>query len=284
MTRDLNFASSREFAYFLLALFFLLMGPAITMAQSDPTRVVGGADQGLPLPEEPLVSTTLDPTALDTIVGFVKATNGAKWSGIQANGNLTDAISSAPNPAALTISGDIGFRLDVTLPSGEQSTRIYGDYGEIREANGFTHTLPFRTARMGLIAFPRLLDSTFPDAQTTILNRGIVTIGSTMLHRITVQEPAPSWDPAPTSVSTSVVDLYFDPVTNLLAKSAALVQLDPMDRERYFEVITYGNYKTVNGILMPFFYSQTLNGQPQWSIQLTNAQQESSLDSSYFQF
>jgi hypothetical protein len=55
-------------------------------------------------------------------------------------------------------------------------------------------------------------------------------------------------------------------------KSAAQVQVSSEDRSRYVEVVTYSDYRSVGTSMIPFKIHQSLNGQPQWTLQLTSVE------------
>lgn len=97
-------------------------------------------------------------------------------------------------------------------------------------------------------------------------------------------ELASSEDPASEKGNIGVLDLYFDSTSHLLLKSADYVQLDTSDRQHYVRVVTYGDYREVDQTLIPHQYSQTLNGQKQWTLQLAEVHLSPATDASYFQF
>lgn len=134
------------------------------------------------------------------------------------------------------------------------------------------------------MAFPKLLASEFSLTDVTIVDGGMITISGESLHRITVERPLHPAQSKLTSDNTSVIDLYFDPKSSLLIKSAVAVPISWSDPERYVEVTTYADYQSVNGVLIPFSCSRTINGQPEWTLQLSSVQPLPSLTSSYFHF
>ncbi len=273
--------------FFGIALLASQFGESITAnAQSEFTRVYGTDDQSLPVPQSVSATVQKDAAAVQAVLNFVKTVNGSNWTGIQGTGTFTapNGDTEDQGSASLTIQNSDEFRLDLNASAGERSIRIYGPYGEILESNGVRHPLPATTAMSGLFAFPRLLAATFPDAAMTVLERGMVSIDGQSLHRVTIEIPDLSSESSSPAGDISVIDLYFDPATSLLVKSAVSVQLDSQDRAIYLQVVTYSDYQKVEGILLPFTYSQTLNGQRQWTLQLTSVKTESSLDASYFQF
>jgi hypothetical protein len=251
----------------------------------DFTRITGAEDGDVAVPRPVLSLGQKDASALQVVTEFLKTVNGTAWGGMQATGTLTyPGTTEVQYPAKLSVKNGNSFRLDVNAAEGERSIRINGVMGSILESNGVKHTLPPANALGGLFAFPKLIMGTFPDTQTSVVDQGTAVVEGKSLHRITVQEPVSSEATPLATDQPSVVDLYFDPATHLLVKSVASVQLDTADRARYMQAITYSDYRDVNGILLPFAYSQTLNGQRQWSLQLNNVQLNSAIDTSLFTF
>jgi hypothetical protein len=238
--------------------------------QSNFTRIYGAADSEIVLPNNAVPSPgRVDAAALTEIQQFQKTIGIAQWTGMQASGMFTENGQNALN-ATLSIMHGHNFRLDVTTPQGIRSIRVSDSSGQIRDADGKRHFLPKATAKNGLLAFPRLLDNSFPGPHVTVLDQGITQIEGKPLHRITLAEPVFPGVVTKQMNNMSLTDLYFDPSSHLLIKSAEYAQLDSKDSERYLIVITYGDYQNVQGSLIPLSYSQSLNGQPQWALQLNN--------------
>jgi hypothetical protein len=225
-----------------------------------------------------------DASALQEITNYRTTVNAAAWTGLQATGTLTDILGNT-DQATLTILGSDNYRLDVTTPIGQRSTRISGPSGASLGDDGKTFYMPPVTARGGLVAFPLLLVSTFPDPTATIVDRGQVQLDGRSLHRITIEEEVFPAQSALSPDDLNVTDLYFDPSSHLLIKSASFVQIDSSNRARYLIVVTYGNYQAFNGSLVPLDLAETMNGQIQWILQLnTPSAPPASVDSSYFEF
>lgn len=270
----------------LRIMFFALIFamPAAMHAQRDFTRIYGSEDQSIPVPAFTGSLGQKDSAALQELIDYLKAVNISEWKGLKASGTISHD-AGAGEQATLAISGGSRFRLNVQTPKGERSTRIGGSYGKTLAIDGKFFTMPAATAKAGLVAFPRLLEAAFPDSTTSLIDRGQIQLDSRILHRLTVEESAfPSSPGAAQQQNISVVDLYFDSFTHLLVKSASAIQLDSADRQRYLVVVTYDDYQKVQDSLIPFRYSQSMNGQAQWTLQLTNADLQPSFDPSYFQF
>ena len=251
--------------------------------QTDSTRIYGIEDQSIPVPVFIGSPGQMDSSALDELVHFLGVINITSWQGMQAAGTLTDG-GGVPNPAIITLLGPDSLRLDVETTDGVRSTRVQGNYGTTVEANGRSFPLPFSTAKSTVPAFSRLLNSTTPASTTSYIDQGLVQVDGKMLHRITLEE-AVTLNSGPTDQQDfNVTDLYFDPVTHLLIKSASSLQLAPFDPQKYLVVVSYSDYRTDGESLVPFRLTQSLNGQHQWSLQLADTNLKPNVGTSYFTF
>ena len=83
---------------------------------------------------------------------------------------------------------------------------------------------------------------------------------------------------------TTVTDLYFNPQTHFLMKSANSVLGTRPSPEQMVQVITYEGYRAINGMQVASRYRQTLNGQILWTLQLNQIQLNQGLPQSDFHF
>jgi hypothetical protein len=273
----------------------ILYAISIARSQTAFTRIYGPEDQTIPMPEIVGTAGQQDASALLEMTGFRTALSATQWDGLVASGKFTDIYGNL-DQATLTLVGSSESRLDVTTAAGVQSTRIAGPYGSVQDVSGSIHALPPATALGGIVAFQNLLTPTFPNSAAIVVDQGQLQVSGTLLHRITIETQAFPTLSVSTSATVSasapvspgpnlnITDFYFDPATHLLVKSASYLQLNTADRERYLIVQTYSDYQTVGGILVPLNFSQTMNGQPQWTLQLSNPTLQPSVDASYFHF
>jgi hypothetical protein len=251
--------------------------------QSEFTRIHGPEDRDVPLPQIENASHPKDPSAIQELIEYLNAVGLKEWTGMQAKGVLLQSNGEGGN-ASLGIGIGDQARLDVVTASGTRSTRIDGNRCIAIHADGKRVTIPPATAKAELVSFPRLFTENFGRIASAIIDRGQVNIDGETLHRITVEEPVLlNGEPAEPD-TPSITDLYFDPAKHLLRMSASLVQVDSADRERYLVVSRYSDYQRDGTLLMPHSIRQTLNGQQQWTLQLTEIELHSASDPSYFQF
>lgn len=250
---------------------------------NECTRVRGPEDSGIPLPMVAITTTQKDPSALQEIIDYLNAVGLTDWKGMQATGVylLSNGDSGT---ASLSIAGSDQERLDLTTSTATMSMRIDGRFGATIRADGKRSPMPQSTAKIGIVAFPRLFSANLATAVSAVIDQGQVNIDGVTLRRITVEEPVLVNGVLIEPNAPSVTDLYFDPSSHLLRISASLAQLDPTDREQYLVVIRYGDYQSSGTTLLPHSIGQTLNGQQQWVLNLTQIDLKSPADPSYFQF
>jgi hypothetical protein len=256
-------------------------------SQNDLTRVFGAEDAEIPTPAIRATLGQQDTGALQELIDYLKAVNLVSWNGFSGSGTFVAPATDGGNGDQASVSVVQGdqFRLDVHTQTGIERTRIADTYGVTMDASGRRWPIPRATAKTGLFYFPRLLTSSFPTPTTRLIDQGQVQVAGQLLHRITVCEPLTNTQQTDTDPTRlSLVDLYFDTTSHLLIKSAASIQLDSADRARYVQVITYGDYRAVQSGLIPFQIHQSLNGQAQWTLQLSDATLTVDTNSSDFYF
>ncbi len=272
----------------------LVIGISVVLpspAQINPlTTVHGTVDQGIVLPQPMPLSGRQDAAALIELRAYRTAVGAGTWTDMVGKGNLTTGGANAvpgndADPATLWILGHNGFRLDVQKQKGLSSVRMDGTYGIAQHEDGKIKPMDARDAVTGLLAFPSLFEANFPTAQTMLTDQGFATVDGTTLRRISVET---SWPDGETDASgasmTAVTDLYFDPQTHLLIKSATAVLGSDVSPEQYLRVVTYGDYRATDGMQIPYRYSETLNGQSLWTLQLSHIQLNQGLSQASFHF
>lgn len=277
----------------MLAVLVALLGwlPMPALGQQNPSAGIRGTyDRGVVMPEPINATGRQDATAIAEIRLYRAAVGATSWSDMEGIGEITaNAVDSrgekSSRPATLWISGDGGYRLDIETPQGTRSVRIEGGYGAIEDANQHRKPIDVRNAANGLVSFPQLLSAAFLATGTELVDDGMATVDGVQLHRVSLQRPLPgnvlgaNGKPAMT-----VTDFYFQPQTHLLVKSAgAIVGLD-VTPARYLQVITYGDYRAVNGMQIPFQYQETIDGQLVWTLQLNQVSLNQGVSQTEFHF
>lgn len=258
------------------------LGCALALAQSSSPAVF---DKDVPSPTITEPFGQWDAAALNEIVDHLKVVGTSPWSGFQGTGQILYGVEDPTTySATLSILGGTGFRLDGQTARGELSTRINGGHGKIQEGDGHLYPLLPNTAQSGIVQFelPRLAN--FPNPGTSLLDRGLVVIDGRSLHRITYETTTADASEVVRKKNAVITDFYFDPTSHLLIKSANSIRIDGAGSADFLRVISYDDYRSVQGSMVPFRFTQTLNGQKQWTLQLTTVQLDPTLETSSFEF
>ena len=263
---------------------FLLFSVA-SGGQSKPAPTVHTPDGDITIPVALGVLGHQDVVALAELADHLTVVGTSSWIGMQGTGTIVyGPQGSTAYAATLTNAGMHSFRLDAQTKKEPMSIRIHRQVGKIQDSDGRFSAIPTDTALTGLFPFELVRRSQFPEASTSILDHGLVTIGGTPLHRITLEIASMGQNPVTKLPNTIAVDLYFDPVSHLLMKSVTS-SLIPDGRSAHFLfVVTYGDYRQVGSSMIPFLYTETMQGEPYWTLQLSDVQLNPTLEPQYFQF
>jgi hypothetical protein len=219
------------------------------------------------------------------LANHLAAVGQVRWGGMQGTGKITYA-SGDPTAYDATLSnlGADRFRLDAQTKKGPTSIRIHRFVGKIQGSDGAISVIPSTTAALGLFPFelPRFANS--PGLASSLIDQGLVALGGTELHRITLELGSLGRNPVTKSIDTIVTDLYFDPTSHLLIKSVSSVLIAGSRPVKLLSVVTYGDYRMAAGSMVPFRYTETLEGQPYRTLQLSNVQLNPELNTTYFEF
>jgi hypothetical protein len=203
---------------------------------------------------------------------------------MQGVGTVTYGTDTAHSfPATLTNIATNKFRLDTQLSDGAISVRILGFIGAQQDKR-YSGPIPIDTALMGIFPFEKVRQTSYPPTATSIIDHGIVTIDAAQLRRITIEYGSVGYNTISHARRTVAIDFYFDPTTHLLAKSATSAVLPDGHTVGLFFVVSYSDYRLVGKTLVPFCYRETVEGQPNRTLQLTDVQLDPTLASTYFQF
>ena len=260
-----------------LALASMVLFSSITM--TGQTRSISGSmDKAVPPPLPTLPSASTDRPVLSEIQAYLKASGSTNWSGLDAEGTIRYGAdeTTTPYPATLILSRRGETRLDVTTPGGIRSLRISGFIGNVQDAHGVITSVPLRNCVAGIVAFSRLLSAGTDDTNVIEKDAGPITLDGQTLHKVSVQYPVSQRKADPRDEREHMVaDLYFGP-DNLLYKSASMVDSVPQSGAHYLEVVSYSDYRSMNGVQIPFRVRATVEGQPAWDLQITTASEFSS--------
>jgi hypothetical protein len=281
------------FARYCALLMFVGSGCFALQAQSNassissqpPKQSLGAIDGDIVVPNATGALGHQDAAALKEITEHLAVVGSAPWLGMQGTGQI---VYGAKDPTAysatLSILQNDRFRLDAQTNKGEMSLRIHGPVGKIQGSGGPTETIPPDTAAAGIFPFGLVRTVHFPGRDTSLIDHGLTTAGGVQLHRITVETPSIGRDPVTKSRRTIAIDLYFDPATHLLAKSASSSFIAVGHSAKFLRVVTYSDYRKVGTAMVPFRYDESMDGQQYWVLQLSDVQLNPVFDVTYFQF
>ncbi len=263
------------------ALFFA----ASSVAQSKPPLTCKTPDGDVVIPVKTGILGHVDPTALTEVTAHLAAVGGTSWVGMQGTGKITYGPTD-PTTYDVTLSniGGHKYRLDANTKTGAMSIRINRQRGKLQNGDGMMSVIPPDSALTGLFPFELIRLAHFPWPATSLIDHGPAVIGSTQLHRISFEFSSIGRNPVTNSPETIVIDLYFDPATHLLVKSAASTHTADARNASFLFVVNYSDYRQVGKTLVPFRYTETMEGQPYWTVQLSDVQLNPALNTTYFEF
>ncbi len=268
------------------ALLILFTCALTANAQTQFSRIYGPLDQDVAVPNTVSTPVASDAPALQQLISHLQAVGGGVWQDMSATGQITYSGAAAASSVTLKMLAADRYRLD----SGIGSLVVRGSSSEFESTAGKKSFPGPEFERNGINTFARLRVSSFPDANTSLLDRGMQSVGGSSLHRISVVQALPhgtsKGNPSPsiTPPIFAVTDLYFDPASNLLIKSVANLRLGGSGNEEFLECVTYDDYREVQGTQVPFRYTETLNGQLQWTLQLDTVTLNSGVQPTIFTF
>jgi hypothetical protein len=234
-----------------------------------------------------------DPQALTVVTQAINAAGGqAALGGIQdvaGSGTITYYWAGDQVQGNVTLKGRgvAQFRLDATLPAGIRSIKANNGTGSTSEPDGTTTPIPFYQAvNMGSsFAFPvgKLL-AALQDPTTNITYGGLLTRGGSQVYDIRIaglQAPAPMASASPTRLPME--EFFIDSTTfHIVSVLSRAYPRDGSLRTRPAE-LQFSDYRTVNGILVPFSVTNLIDGQCTFTIQLAQVTLNNNLSDSDFQ-
>ena len=269
---------------FLLLITTTLALSSFVLGQSTARVNPGPLDVDVAIPASTGILGHKDAAALAEVVNHRVAVGSDPWIGMQAIGKISYATDTTEYETTFSNLGGDRFRLDAQTSKGEESIRIDGRIGKIQGSDGRIFLIPSDTASLELFPFEMVRTANFPGPEASLLDRGIVSVGGVQLHRITYEFPSIASDSVAKLQQVNAIDLYFDPISHLLIKSASLILLADSRPIRFLSVVTYGDYRKVGTSMIPFRYTESLEGQQSRTLHISDIQLNPTLSSTYFDF
>jgi hypothetical protein len=259
------------FAFVLLSV--LAITPSLALAQ----------EQSFPLPATTGALGKRDAGALAEIKAHLMAVLVAGWQDLQATGTLTYPDGDV-HSATLYLMGAKRARLDIEMAAGTRSVRLGGFAGRYQDEEGNQGSLPPATSSAGIVAFPRIWADGATSSRISLYDQNTYASDGQSFHRITMEYPLESTSGDRLGIKTAATDLYFDPNTHLLVYSVDAVTFNGSSGQILSRVTGYSGYQQFNGIKVPATIKQYLNGQLQWTLQLSQVNVNTAPPATTFSF
>jgi len=235
-----------------------------------------------PAPSATGVLGEKDAGAFAEIKASLLASSAAAWQSLEGRGTITFPDGAA-HPASLYLAGSRSSRLDIEMASGVRSLRISGLVGKSQDEAGNQGALTPATSSAGVVAFPRIWTDALASTNVSLYDHKIYSGTGENLHRITIEHALDTEVNNSLGKKTAVTDLYFDPDSHLLLFSVDSLPFTGM-RSPLIRVTTYSNRQSFQGVSVPTTIKQTLNGQLQWTLSLSQITLNTNLPTSTFTF
>lgn len=260
----------------------LALAPLAAQAQETDSAAPTASLLTFPAPLPTGVLGVKQQLALDEINAHIHAVSANGWQDLEGTGTLTFPAGDA-HSASLYLLRSAHSRLDIVMDSGTRSLRLRGSVGSFQDEHGNQGSLLPGTNRAGIVAFPRVWFDAATSPLTSLYDQGPYTGTGQTLHRITLEYSL--------SLSTSffggptvATDLYFDPNTHLLLYSVDALSFSSSPNQTFSRITSYGGYQAFNGVLIPSTIGQSLNGQLEWTLQLSQVTTDTNPPVSTFAF
>jgi hypothetical protein len=236
-----------------------------------------------------------DASALSFLSQVLNASGGSGAIGgisdFTANGSITFSWGGASVQGTATIKsrGTAQFRMDSQVPDGTWSFIVNNGAGVLSLPDGTGSGIAYQnTLNAGNLTLPLLsVFGALQDTTITIIDDGLVPLGSGQAQKITIRQNLPSSsDPTRQLSADTKRDYFFDPSSFLLlqVQDAFHSGHNTAANNNVQHVIGFSNYRSINGILVPFSISESVAGQSTWSIALTSITFSIGLTDSAFRF
>ena len=266
----------------------ILCFPCLAQATHDSVEAGSQSVGAYPYPDSHIALGHKDPTALQIVQQCLLAFRGAQWSGFDAMGTIraSNGRSSSELPATLSIDRELRSRLDIVTAVGNRSIRMDGPLGGMKSETGAVTVLPPATSSAGLVSLPELLSTAVHDPTVSLIDEGITQIDDRPLHRVAYIRPQSkrAFEHPSAMLPPLATDFYFDESTHFLVRSVDAVHLQASDRSSHQRVLLYSDFRAAAGVMLPYRYSEFLDGRFVWEILLTEVSSGSEHDAAYFRF
>lgn len=197
--------------------------------------------------------------------------------GFTAAGSITYywAGEEVKGSALISQKGADEFSLQVSLPTATRSLAVSHGQGAIQEIDGTTTTIPYYNAvnqAAATLPLMRVL-AAVSNPSTDVSYQGVVEVEGRPAHDIRLVAPAtdqvPDLDHRLKELRT--LEVFIDSSTLLITRTRDTIHADGDMSDQYARELFFSDYRSVNGVVVPFAITEKFAGQRTWSLQLDSA-------------
>jgi len=247
------------------------------------------AQQGIQTPPAP----ARDQQAVAILAQSLIASGGlpaiAAILDFKATGNITYFWAGEEVTGTATIKGrgTDQFRIDSALSNGNYSLVVSKGSGELKDIRGRTTPIAFANAvNKGNLIFPLAeVTARFNDTTVGITYVGLTTVEGHPLHQIRTRRILmPDTGQGQLINKLTTRDFFIDPQTFQVVATLDMGHPDDKAGIDFPHEMLFSDYRTINGILVPFSITERIAGQTTWTIQLSQISFNAGLGDTDFQF
>jgi hypothetical protein len=231
--------------------------------QATANEIVQPQFSGLPIGHD-------DADARAELQASIAAMGLSHWIGAQATGTITFVGAGTSVPMAYALLPGNKERLSFTGTRADELTVVNGSTGRVQSGKDLPYWMSSSTALAGVAPFALAEDFASPLQTYSIIDHGVTNLGGVSLHRVSIERTLPTEsDDLLKRSSHSVLDCYFDTSTHVLVKTASMVTLPGLERQRVLRVITYSDYRPAGALTLPYAMSETIQGRSTWTLSIS---------------
>jgi len=244
-------------------------------------------------PPGPVQPPQRDPQGINVLTRSLSAAGGVSaitsiqdFSGI---GNIIYYWSEREVPGSATVHGRgiNEFRLDANLPDGMQSWAVASWKGSLKSASGKVSQIPaYNAISLGSLTLPFLeMANALRDSSVSVSLVDQEQLAGRSAYRIRVQKTfGAATDPRGTMSGWTAKEYFIDATTLLPAEIHNMTHPVETHLQSYLQEIVFTDYRSINGVVLPFSITEKIGGQTTWTIQLSSISFNTGLKDSDFQF
>ena len=250
------------------------------------------ADVAHPQSSSPSVEPGNELAARAIITEALSSVGGSAVAGVKdftGSGDITFywAGKEVTGTAQVKARGTEQFRMDVNIPGGTRSWAVSHGTGALKDTGGKLSTIPPHNAiALGSLTFPYLqLIAVSNDKATRAEDLGDVAVQGRTFHKLFLHRDVNSKMGADNPVNHLLdAEYFFDPDTHLLSSVQNETHPVPTMTRNVLHEVQFSDYRSINGVMVPFLITERLGGQRTWTLQLSSIEFNTGLSESDFQF